>query len=83
MSGLNKKVNIVVPKEEIRFRQALHHLLDSILAAEQKLGTTFLRKFYLSDAYIRIWICFNKIPSVVFLFPKETDSEPQLVDSHL
>ena len=48
-----------------------------------KLGPTFLKKVDLSDAYMRIWVRLEDIPSVAFLVPKATPEEDQLVGFHL
>ena len=48
-----------------------------------KLGPTFLNKFDLADAYTRIWVQLEDIPSVAFLVPKATPNEEQLVVFHL
>ena len=63
----------------MRFRQALYFLLDCILEADHILGSTFLIKVNLADVYIHIWLRLNGIPFASFIFPKETDIEPQLV----
>ena len=52
--GLNEKVSQAAPKEAMRFRRALHCLLDCILAAEPSLWLTFFRKVALDDAYMHI-----------------------------
>ena len=49
--GLNEKVKLVAPKDTMRFRQELHFLLDFILTACQILGTTFISKVAIDDAY--------------------------------
>ena len=67
----------------MRLRKALYRLIDCILAAPPKLGPTFFNKVYLADAYMRIWVRLEDIPSVAFLISKSTPEEDQLVGFHL
>ena len=67
----------------MRLRKALYRLIDCILAAPPKLGPTFFNKVYLADAYMRIWVFLEDIISLVFLVPKATPEEEQLVGFHL
>ena len=55
------------PKEAMRFGVSLYRLLDCILEADPLLGTYFLSKVDLDNAYMRIWVGINGIPSVTFL----------------
>ena len=82
-SGLNEAVTQVDHKEAMRFGKALYMVIDCILAAPPKLGPTFLNKIDLADAYMRIWVRLENIPSVTFLVPKATPDEEQLVGFHL
>ena len=82
-SGLNEAVTQVAHKEAMRFGKALYRVIDCILTAPPKLGSTFLNKVDLADAYIRIWVRLEYIPSVAFLVPKATPDEEQLVRFHL
>ena len=65
------------------FGNALHRLLDCILAADPVLGPTYLCKVHLADAYMRIWVQEEDVPSASFLIPKETETEEQIVGLHL
>ena len=56
----------------MRFVKDLYRVIDCILAAPPKLGPTFLKKVDLADAYMRIWVRLEDIPSVAFLMPKST-----------
>ena len=67
----------------MRFGKSLYRVIDCILTAPPKLGPTFLNKVYLADAYMRIWVRPEEIPSVAFLVPKATPDEEQLVGFHL
>ena len=58
-------------------------LIDYIISAPPELGPTFLNKVDLADAYMRIWVRLEDIPSVAFLVPKATPEEDQLVEFHL
>ena len=57
----------------MRFRRALHSLLDYILSVYHRLGPTFLRKVDLDDVYMCIWVWLNNMPFVDILVPKETN----------
>ena len=67
----------------MRFGKALYRVIECILRAPPKLGPTFLNKVDLADAYMRIWVRLEDIPSVAFLVPNETSEEDQLVGFHL
>ena len=67
----------------MRFGKALYRVIDCILRAPPELGSTFLNKGDLADAYMRIWVRLEDIPSVAFLVPKATPEEDQLVGFHL
>ena len=67
----------------MRFGKALYRVIDCILTAPPKIGPTFLNKVDLADAYMRIWVRLEDIPSVAFLVPKATPHEEQLVGFHL
>ena len=67
----------------MQFGKALYRVIDSILTAPPKLGPTFLKKVDLADAYMRIWVRLEDIPSVAFLVPKATPDEEQIVRFHL
>ena len=74
-SGLNKAVTQVAHKEKMRFGKALYRVIDCILTAPPKLGPTFINKVDLADAYMRIWVRLEDIPSVAILVPKSTPYE--------
>ena len=82
-SGLNDAATQVAHKEAMRFSKALYRVIDCILKAPLELGPTFLNKVDLADAYMRIWMQLEDIPSVVFLVPNATPEEDQLVGFHL
>ena len=65
------------------FVKALYIIIDCILAAPPKLSPAFLNELDLADAYMRIWVRLEDIPSVVFLVPKATPGEEQLAGVHL
>ena len=82
-SGLNEAVTQVTQKEALRFVKALYRVIDCILNAPPELGPTFLNKVDLADAYMRIWVRLEDIPSVAFFVPKATPEESELVGFHL
>ena len=65
------------------FIKALYRVIHCILAAPPKIGTTFLNKVDIADAYMRIWVRLEDIPLVAFLVPKATPEDNQLVGFHL
>ena len=67
----------------MRSGKALYRVLDCILKAPSELGPTFLNKVDLADAYMRIWVRLEDIPSVAFFVPKATPEESELVGFHL
>ena len=71
-SGLNEAFAQVAHKEAMRFRKALYRVIDCILRARPELGPTFLNKVDLADAYMRIWVRLEDIPSVALLVLKAT-----------
>ena len=82
-SKLNKIAKAAAQKESMHFGKALHRLLDCILAADLALGPTYLCKVDLADAYMRIWVRVEDVPSVDLLIPKDKAIEEQLVGFHL
>ena len=67
----------------MRFGKSLYRVINCIIAAPPKLGPNFLNKVNLADAYMRIWVRLEDIPSVEFLVQKATPEENQLVRFHL
>ena len=82
-SGLNKVVPQVSHKEAMRFGKSLYRVIYCNVAAPSELGPTFLNKLDLVDAYMRIWVRLEEIPSVAFLVLKATPEKDQLVGFHL
>ena len=82
-SRLNKLAKVASHKESKRFGKALHRLIYCILAADPELGLTNLCKVDLADAYMRIWIQVEDVPSFAFLILKETATEEQIFGFHL
>ena len=82
-SGLNEAVTQVAHKEAMRFGKSLYRVIYCILNTSPKLDPTFLNKVDLANAYMRIWVRLEDIPSVAFLVPKATPDEDQLVGFHL
>ena len=59
----------------MRFGKALYHLIDLILVGNPKLFPAFINKVDLADAYMRIWVLLEDIPSVALLVPKVLPGE--------
>ena len=69
--------------EAIRFRGALLQILKKVLTADLRLGTVYLSKVDLADAYMSLWVRIEDFPSVTFLILKKTPRDTQLVGFHL
>ena len=82
-SGLDAKAAHDAPKEEMRFRISLQHLIDFILAADMALEPKSISKFESADAYMRIWVRLEDLLVASFLVPMEKDSASQLIDVYL
>ena len=61
----------------MRFGKALYRVIYCILKAPPELGPTLLNKVDLADAYMRIWVRLEDIPSVALLVPKSTPEEDE------
>ena len=53
-SGINKLARAAAHKDSMPFVKSLHSLLDCIIAVYPALGSTYLCKVDLADAYTRI-----------------------------
>ena len=69
--------------EAMRFGGALLSILKQVLTTDPRLGTVYLSKVDLADAYMWLWVRMGDVPSVAFLIPKKTPSNTQLVGFHL
>ena len=67
----------------MRFGGALLRILKQILTADPCLGPVYLSKVDLEDAYMRLWVRMEYVPSVTFLIPKNTPRDTQMVGFHL
>ena len=69
--------------DAMRFGGALLHILKQVLTSESRLGTVYLIKVDLADAYMRLWVRMEDIPSAAFLIPKKNPSNTHLVGFHI
>ena len=81
--GINNVSKRSDPMEAMRFGGALQRILKQILTSDPRLGPVYLSKVELTDAYMRLWVRMEDVPSVAFLVPKKKSSNIQLVGSHL
>ena len=58
--------------EAMRFGGALQRILKQVLASESRLGLVYLSKVDLADAYMRLWVRMEDVPSFTFLISKKT-----------
>ena len=65
------------------FGGAFLHILKQVLTADSRLGTVYLSKVDLADAYMSLWVRIEDFPSVTFLILKKTPRDTQLVGFHL
>ena len=68
--------------EAMRFSGTLQTIIHCVLAADPCLGPVYLRKVYLSDAYMSLWVQLEDLPYTALLVPKKTQEELQLVGFH-
>ena len=69
--------------KEMYFGGVLLHILNQVLTDYSRLGTVYLSKVDLADAYMRLWVRMEDVPSTAFLIPKKTPSNTQLVGFHI
>ena len=59
----------------MRFGGALQRILKQVLSSDLRLGLVYLRNVDLADAYMRLWVKMEDVPSVAFLIPKKNPSD--------
>ena len=64
------------------FGGALHRILKQVLTTNLRLGPVYLSRLDLADAYMRLWVRMEDVPSVAFLIPRKP-SYTQLVGFHI
>ena len=57
--------------EAMCFGGAFLHILNQVLTADSRLGTVYLSKVDLADAYMRLWGRMDDVPSFAFPIPKK------------
>ena len=65
------------------FGGELLYILMKVLTTDSCPGTVYLSKVDLADAYMRLWVRMEDVPSSAFLIPKKTPSNTQLVGFHI
>ena len=53
--------------EAMRFSGALQRILKQVLTVDLRLGPVYLNRIDLVDAYMRLWVRMEDVPSVAFL----------------
>ena len=51
-----KNTDQKAPKEVMRFERTSHRIIRRVLTSYQRLGPVYLRKVYLSNAYMYFWV---------------------------
>ena len=69
--------------EAMRFGGALQSIPKQFLTVDPCLGPVYLRKVDLENAYMRLWLIMEDVPSIDFLIHKKNTRDTQLVGSHL
>ena len=69
--------------EAMRFGGALQRIPKQVLTVDPCLGPVYLRKVDLVNAYMRLWLIMEDVPSIDFLIHKKNTRETQLVVLHL
>eukprot|EP00957_Ditylum_brightwellii_P036438 2759247-Ditylum_brightwellii.AAC.1 len=67
----------------MQFNRALHWLLKQIFLANPDLGSVYIAKVDLADAYMQIWICLEDIPLLAFMVLKNHANLELLIGFHL
>ena len=67
----------------ILFGGVFHVILHYIVTTEPSLVPVYLRKLDLLDAYMRLWVFLEYVPSVTFLVPKRAKTETKSVVFHI
>ena len=80
---LNEITSSESPQEAMSFGGALQCILWHILATDQALGTVYISKVYLAYTYMRLLVCLEDVPYVLFLIQKCNTNGAQLVGFHL
>ena len=82
-SGLNNIAEHLSPMEAMRFGGAILRIIKQVLTTDPYLVTVYLIKVDLADAYKRLWVRMEDVPSINCIIPKNTPNDTQLVGSHL
>ena len=69
--------------EAMRFGGAIQRILKQLLTADPRLGPVYLSKVDLADAYMRLWVSMEDVPTFAVLIPKKNTSNTQLEGFHL
>ena len=64
---LNDILKRLSPMDAMIFGGALQRILKQVLTAETCLGPVYLSRVELVDAYMRMWVRMEDVPSVAFL----------------
>ena len=65
------------------FRVEIQRILKQVITDDPFLGPVYLSKVGLADAYMRLWVRMDEVPSVALLIPKKNPRKTQLVGFHL
>ena len=69
--------------EAMRFGGALQSIPKQFLTVDLCLGPVYLRKVDLVNAYMRLWLIMEDVPSIDLLVHKKNTRDTKLVGSHL
>ena len=79
---INEIAERLAPMEVMRFGGALQRILKQVLIVDPRLGPVYLSKVDLADAYMRLWVRVEDVPSLAFLISNKTPINTQLVGFH-
>ena len=71
------------PMEAMRFEGALQRILRQVLTFDPLRDLVYLSKVDMDDAYMRLWVRMEDVPSLAFLILKNNPSYLQLVGFYL
>ena len=81
--GINAAVLHQAPIEAMQFSQKILRLLRTILNTKPWIGSIFMSKMDLSDAYMRVWIRSEDLQRLAFVVPLHLSDHDTLISFHI
>ena len=80
---LNANDKHLAPMEAMRFSGMIQRCIHRVLSEDPRLGSVYLSKLDLADAYMHLWVSLENVSFTDFLIPNNMQEAPQLVGFHL